>query len=133
MCSSDLKIPGRTPAGTADLGDVGLDGDERSGPGRCPSGDLGQRDELLALQRLCLVRERVELRSGDRLVLYTDGITECANADGTELGEENLASVISENVQLPASELKDRVLDSVLGHCNGDLSDDATLIVVAVE
>ena len=73
------------------------------------------------------------LFSGDMLALYTDGITECANPEGAELGEETLLDVITRNVQLQAYELKDKVLESVLGHCNGALNDDATLIVVAVE
>lgn len=95
---------------------------------------LGSDDVVLGTFHSWNYHEKqAELRNGDRLVLYTDGITECANAEGAELGEENLVDVISRNVSLPANELKDRVLESVISHCNGALSDDATLIVVAVE
>ena len=35
--------------------------------------------------------ERLRLVSGDRLLLYTDGVTEAANGDGEEFGAEHLA------------------------------------------
>jgi len=73
-----------------------------------------------------------ELRRGDRLVLFTDGITECLNADGVEFGEERLVSLVTSNVNLPAVELRDTIFQSARAHCNSALDDDATLIVVAV-
>jgi sigma-B regulation protein RsbU (phosphoserine phosphatase) len=73
-----------------------------------------------------------ELCSGDRMVLFTDGITECANTDGMEFGEEQLLGLVSQNVQLPADELKDLILKSASAHSGGVLTDDATLIVAAV-
>jgi len=40
---------------------------------------------------------------------------------------------VSKNIQLASAELKDRILQSTLAHCNNVLVDDATLIVVAVQ
>ena len=77
-------------------------------------------------------QQEEELRSGDRLVLFTDGITECANAQGLEFGEEQLLSLISQNIQLSAEGLKDLILESASSHSDGLLTDDATLIVAAV-
>ncbi|WP_245963902.1 PP2C family protein-serine/threonine phosphatase [Roseinatronobacter ekhonensis] len=37
-----------------------------------------------------------ELRPGDRLFLYSDGITECANAAGDEFGESGLSDLFTE-------------------------------------
>lgn len=73
------------------------------------------------------------LRSGDRLVLFTDGITECTNPVGQDFGEENLAEDASRHAHLPAQQLQDLILKRVQEHCNGTLlSDDATLLVAAV-
>ena len=77
-------------------------------------------------------QEQADLRSGDRLVLFTDGITECANAEDAEFGEERLLGLVSQNVQLPADQLKDLILESARTHCNGVMNDDATLIAAAV-
>ena len=77
-------------------------------------------------------QEQADLRSGDRLVLFTDGITECANAEDAEFGEERLLGLVLQNVQLPADQLKDLILESARAHCNGMMNDDATLIAAAV-
>src|SRR5215472_11349592 len=77
-------------------------------------------------------QQEAELRSGDRLILFTDGITECENAENAEFGEEQLLGLVSQNVQLPAEELKELVLKSAQEHSGGVMNDDATLIVAAV-
>lgn len=78
-------------------------------------------------------QQEAELRSGDRLVLFTDGITESANAEGDEFGEEQLLGLVSQNVQLAADQIKDMILGAANAHSNGVLTDDATLIVAAVQ
>jgi sigma-B regulation protein RsbU (phosphoserine phosphatase) len=76
-------------------------------------------------------QQEMELRSGDRLVLFTDGITECVNLEGSEFGEAKLLRLVSQNAQLGAEELKELILGSAHGHCGGVLADDATLIVAS--
>jgi sigma-B regulation protein RsbU (phosphoserine phosphatase) len=78
-------------------------------------------------------QNEIELRSGDRLVLFTDGITECMDPQIEEFGEQRLGTLIAENVSLPATALKDKLLDSVRAHCKNAFDDDATLIVVGVD
>jgi phosphoserine phosphatase RsbU/P len=78
-------------------------------------------------------QQEVELRSGDRLVLFTDGITEASSADGNEFGEEHLAELAAANVTLSSSALKENLLDAAQAHCSDAWTDDATLIVVAIE
>jgi sigma-B regulation protein RsbU (phosphoserine phosphatase) len=77
-------------------------------------------------------QQQIDLRSGDRLVLFTDGITECENADSAEFGEEQLLGLVSQNVQLSADALKELILQSAKSHSNGVMHDDATLIVAAM-
>lgn len=77
-------------------------------------------------------QQEMELRSGDRLVLFTDGITECVNFEGLEFGEDQLLRLISQSVQLPAEELKELILGAAQRHSGGGLTDDATLIVASL-
>jgi sigma-B regulation protein RsbU (phosphoserine phosphatase) len=74
----------------------------------------------------------IGLSAGDRLLLFTDGITEASRSDGREFGEENLAALAKANVASPARELNSRVLAQVSDFCSGQFEDDATLLVIAV-
>jgi sigma-B regulation protein RsbU (phosphoserine phosphatase) len=75
---------------------------------------------------------QVPIAPGDRLVFYTDGITEARNAEGDEYGDERLlAAAIAARAQ-PAEAIKTALLDDVNGFTGGRFEDDATLIVVAI-
>jgi sigma-B regulation protein RsbU (phosphoserine phosphatase) len=74
----------------------------------------------------------VQLHSGDRLVLYTDGLTEARNSEDEEFGEERLLRVLQENVALSALEVQKNLLQSVAEFSRGVWQDDATLLVIAV-
>jgi sigma-B regulation protein RsbU (phosphoserine phosphatase) len=77
-------------------------------------------------------QDEINLSSGDRLLLFTDGITDCENAQGEEFGENELQRIASDNVHLSADALEHVILSRVQNHCGGAMNDDATLIVAAV-
>ena len=72
------------------------------------------------------------LEPGDRLLFYTDGITEAREPDGEEYGEEKLASAAVALREQPVDAMKDLLLADVNGFTHGHFDDDATLIVVGV-
>jgi sigma-B regulation protein RsbU (phosphoserine phosphatase) len=74
----------------------------------------------------------VQLTPGDRLVLYTDGITEAAKADGEEFGEERLIHLLKALADESPSDLNAHLLTDVKKFCDSHLQDDATLISIAV-
>jgi phosphoserine phosphatase RsbU/P len=73
-----------------------------------------------------------QLAPGDRLVLFTDGVTEAMSPQGEEFGEERLLALMTADRELGAAELQQRILHAVTGFSAGDLQDDATLIVMVV-
>jgi len=75
----------------------------------------------------------VQLQHGDRLVLFTDGLTEARDDSGEEFGEERLLELLSAHRALNAEELQAVILNSVRAFCGNDFHDDAALMVVAVQ
>ncbi len=75
----------------------------------------------------------VKLEQGDTLLLYTDGVTEAMNGDGTQLGLDGLAEVIRQNANLTAEQLIQKVLRALKDFTNGgQLEDDVTLVICKV-
>jgi len=74
---------------------------------------------------------KIELREGDRLLLFTDGITEASDAKGQEFEESRISAFALANGTLSAKELNRRLLAQVTSFCNAQFRDDATLLVIA--
>jgi sigma-B regulation protein RsbU (phosphoserine phosphatase) len=73
----------------------------------------------------------VQLRTGDKLVLSTDGITEAENAQMEEFGEERLLAV-GRSEDGSALETQRAIMQQVTDFCGGNFRDDATLLVLRV-
>ena len=76
----------------------------------------------------------VPLEPSDRLLLYTDGVTETENATGQAFGDLQLERVVHNNRLQPASELSRQVLSELhrWRPATVNQQDDITLIVVDV-
>lgn len=70
-----------------------------------------------------------ELHSGDLLVLYTDGVTECENPAEEEFGQQRLVESMRRHQSLPPERLAAAVSEDVLAYGQGRQFDDLTLIV----
>jgi sigma-B regulation protein RsbU (phosphoserine phosphatase) len=73
----------------------------------------------------------VQFAPGDRLVLFTDGVTEAQDAEGTEFGEERLLDILSQCRTRSGHEIQEEVLRAVKEFSARELQDDATLLVLA--
>jgi sigma-B regulation protein RsbU (phosphoserine phosphatase) len=75
----------------------------------------------------------VELRSGDVLVAFTDGVTEALNVAEEEFGEERLKELLRGVIHLPAPEISSRISERLKGWIkNTDQYDDLTFVVMKV-
>ena len=68
------------------------------------------------------------LEPGDRLLLYTDGIVEAANASGEFLGQGALETLLRQSASLTVSEAADRIITSVQRWAVSQ-DDDLTVLV----
>ncbi len=75
----------------------------------------------------------VPLGAGDRLVLYTDGITEARNDADEEFGDERLEALVVEHRGCSAPALQARLVDAVASFTGRRFTDDATLMVLAAD
>jgi serine phosphatase RsbU (regulator of sigma subunit) len=73
------------------------------------------------------------LRPGDVLLMYTDGVTEAVDASNGMFSEERLRAVIRKSAGLPAAEIVGAVRNAVKAFC-GDTPqyDDITILVLKV-
>jgi hypothetical protein len=98
---------------------------ELSGPPRPPLGVTGR-----GVPPAMAAREQLE--PGDRLLLYSDGVTEARNSQGQFFGEQRLFELTEHAAAaaLSCPETLRRLASAVLDHQAGHLQDDATLLLV---
>jgi sigma-B regulation protein RsbU (phosphoserine phosphatase) len=77
-------------------------------------------------------RARTALQTGDRLLLYTDGITESRNDADEEYGETRLSDALLRNRHLDAAALHAAVMKDITAFATAGFQDDATLLTVAI-
>ena len=75
---------------------------------------------------------QLKLESGDRLVLYTDGITEAESLDNEEFGIERVKEIGIRHRADSAEEIQRSLMKAVTLHCEERFHDDATVVVIAV-
>jgi serine phosphatase RsbU (regulator of sigma subunit) len=78
------------------------------------------------------VEHEMALTPGDRVVLFTDGVSEASDPRGEQLGEGRLEDLVRRCRAEPAGSIQREIVDAALTHSGGELDDDLTLVVVAV-
>jgi serine phosphatase RsbU (regulator of sigma subunit) len=75
-------------------------------------------------------QSEVQMRSGDRLLLFTDGLVEACNADEEPFEEHNLIRIARENPSSSAEGLLGLLMRAASQHTGEHFQDDASLIVL---
>jgi phosphoserine phosphatase RsbU/P len=75
--------------------------------------------------------DRIELKAGDTMVIYSDGVTEAHNVAGEEFGEARLVEVMERYSRGSAKVLLEQIIDAVKEFAVGaEQYDDITALVV---
>jgi sigma-B regulation protein RsbU (phosphoserine phosphatase) len=78
--------------------------------------------------------QRLQFASGDRLVIYSDGVSEAASFSSERFGEERLGALVQANQGLSPADLHRRLLDEVAAFTQGaEQADDLTLLILGYQ
>jgi len=77
--------------------------------------------------------EKVQLEPGDRIIFFTDGVTDAINPAGNRLGREAFANLVEKNCLREVNSLMNAVLKDISGYQNGVAPvDDVGIMVIDV-
>lgn len=72
--------------------------------------------------------KNLSFKKDDKILLYTDGITEVRNKDGKEFGIESIVNLIKENRNISVAEIEDKII-----HFSwGEQEDDIAIVLLKV-
>jgi serine phosphatase RsbU (regulator of sigma subunit)/anti-sigma regulatory factor (Ser/Thr protein kinase) len=92
--------------------------------------DLGDPNEF----KKRITSEKLKLKKGDLLFIYTDGITEAMNEKREQFGENRLIDFIQKYANLTSREFKQKLNDELTTFTKGyPQSDDITFVVIKLE
>ena len=75
----------------------------------------------------------VKLQAGDKLILYTDGVTEAFDRQREQFGEKRLEEMAAENSCLPIDQLTATIVRAVAAHADGaEQQDDLAILGIEV-
>jgi serine phosphatase RsbU (regulator of sigma subunit) len=87
---------------------------------------------LGVFEQFSVEEHSVDLRPGEGLVFYTDGVTE-ARAGGEQFGEARLHEVLRHAARRPAADVAFQLEQTARRFASGEVDDDIAVLVVAAE
>jgi sigma-B regulation protein RsbU (phosphoserine phosphatase) len=74
----------------------------------------------------------VELVSGDRLLLFTDGVSEVRDSEEHKFGEERLIQLLKDSRDLGTAGVQAKVIETITEFSRGNFHDDVTMIAMTM-
>jgi sigma-B regulation protein RsbU (phosphoserine phosphatase) len=86
------------------------------------------------MEGLPYANQSIQVNRGDRLFLYTDGVTEAFDPDRNMFGVERLYSLLEQLRTMPLQEVPAQVLAQVIAfERGGEQTDDITCLVASFD
>jgi serine phosphatase RsbU (regulator of sigma subunit) len=82
----------------------------------------------LPLEDETVYQNEIPFNKGDRIVLFTDGVTEAKDAGGTEYGDEKLERFIRRNSSVPAQAFNEKLLNELNAFAENRIKDDIFIL-----
>jgi PAS domain S-box-containing protein len=93
-----------------------------------PSTVLGRLEEAVPEKAI----EEFRVSAGDRLMLYSDGLTDVWNGDDEILGVEGLEKIVRKAATASLPAMREVIIEGVNSYSAGPLRDDITLILAEI-
>ena len=84
------------------------------------------------IMRRALRPVTITLEPGDRVVMWTDGLTEAIDSDAVEFGDYRAMGAILGTLDHPCEETLSQVVAEARSWCKGNIGDDLTVLVLEV-
>ncbi|MES0489173.1 MAG: GAF domain-containing SpoIIE family protein phosphatase [Leptospirales bacterium] len=77
----------------------------------------------------------IEIHSGDRMFIYTDGLLELVGENSMEMIDESeLRNILRENLTLSGKNIRNKIIDTILKQTSdSEFNDDVTLIIIDIQ
>lgn len=106
----------------------------KSADGSCDYETAGKGFVLAGMEDTDYKENRIRLKKGDRLFLYTDGVTEAADPDDRLYGEERLKEFVSALPELDGKEFLSRIQTDIRGfQKEREQFDDITMLSLSYQ
>ena len=104
----------------------------REGGGEPGMLDLSVSGIVLGILEDAAYRQtEVPIRCGDRLLIYTDGLTEAMDAHREQFGVERLTEIVRRERPWPVRTVIENIISSIHAHTTGtDQADDMTVVML---
>ena len=73
----------------------------------------------------------ISIEPGDRVVMFTDGVTEARDAGGEEFGDDRLIELLVKSREMDAAGLKEQLFDALVKFTSGKFDDDVTIVALS--
>ena len=79
------------------------------------------------------LQDEIPVSTGDKIFMYTDGLTEIENAEKKQLGVDGLINALEHSIQAPTQELPELIIQDLSSCCEGQIRDDIFLIAAEIK
>ncbi|MBN3038002.1 MAG: serine/threonine-protein phosphatase [Candidatus Omnitrophica bacterium] len=80
-----------------------------------------------------LYQAEIEFNKGDKVLLFTDGVTETKNKQGEEYGGKRLEGFVKNNHSLQARKFNQKLVDELNGFKTGEFADDVFILSIDIK